>query len=93
MESQNEYATVQVVSIDGRPIAASKKLLVQAGTTERLTGFESKPVEFEFEKRRVKGEEILNTGHPPRLIANAADERKATSGRGRRPFLSGSRYM
>jgi hypothetical protein len=72
IDSQNDYATVQVVSMDGKPIATSKKLLVQIGTTERLTGYETKPVEFQFEKQKVKGEEITNTGHPPRLIANTS---------------------
>ena len=61
-----EYATVQVVSMDGQPIAASKKLLVQVGTTERLTEFATRPAEFEHDKQKVKGEEITNTGHPPK---------------------------
>jgi hypothetical protein len=70
IESENDYATVQVVAMDGKPIATSKKLLVQVGTTERLTGFATQPTEFEFQKRKVKGEEITSTGKPPRLVAN-----------------------
>ncbi len=69
IDSQNDYATVQVVSMDEQPIATSKKLLIQAGTTERLTGWETKPVVFEFEKQKIEGEQVTNTGKPPRLVA------------------------
>jgi hypothetical protein len=68
--SDNHYATVQVVSMDAKPISASKKVLVQVGTTSRLTNWESKPTEFDFEKQKVKGEVIVNTGVPPWRVEN-----------------------
>ena len=68
--SENDYATVQVVSMDGAPLATSKSILVQVGTTARLTGWETKPAEVEFDKQKVKGEQIVNTGTPPWRVAD-----------------------
>ena len=67
--SGDEYATVQIVSLDGEPLATSGRILVQVGTTARLTGWETRPVEFDFDKQKVKGEHIVNTGKPPWRIA------------------------
>jgi hypothetical protein len=69
--SDNDYATVQVVSIDGQPLATSARILVQVGTTARLTGWATRPAEFEFDKQNVQGEQIVNTGKPPWRIADA----------------------
>jgi hypothetical protein len=41
IESGNEYGTVHVISLDGQPIASSKKILVQAFTEEKMSGFKS----------------------------------------------------
>ncbi len=68
IDSQNEYASISVVSMDGEPLSISKRILVQVGTTARLTGWETKPVEFDFQKVKIKGEQIVNTGKPPWLI-------------------------
>ena len=70
IQSQNDYATVQVVSIDGQPLAASGKVLVQVGTTARLTGWETRPAEFDFDKQKVAGEQIVNPGTPPWRVAD-----------------------
>lgn len=39
LESRNEYGTVLVVSLDGRPLKDSKKILIQAGTEDRTYGY------------------------------------------------------
>jgi hypothetical protein len=39
IECENEYATVCAVSLDGSPLAAAKRILVQAMTVERPVGF------------------------------------------------------
>jgi hypothetical protein len=39
--SGNEYGTVHVISLDGQPLARAKKILVQAFTEEKMTGFKS----------------------------------------------------
>ncbi len=49
----NAFASVLVVSLDGEPIATSKRLLVQAFTEERPYGY------------RVEGGRITDLGQPP----------------------------
>ena len=43
IDSTNDYATVTVVSMDDRPLAASGKVLIQSGTAARPTGWRTKP--------------------------------------------------
>lgn len=68
--SDNDYVSISVVSLDGKPLSDSRRILIQAGTTARLTGWQTKPVEFEFQKTTIKGEEIVNSGKPPWQIAS-----------------------
>ena len=56
--------------MDRQPLATSKKILVQAGTVARLTGWRSENAEFEFQQQAVSGRRITNTGHPPWLISD-----------------------
>ncbi|MCW8129031.1 MAG: hypothetical protein KIS92_01480 [Planctomycetota bacterium] len=39
IEAKNEYGAIQVISLDGEPLAASKKILIQAFTEEKNYGF------------------------------------------------------
>jgi hypothetical protein len=41
IESHNEYGTVHAISLDGEPLAGSKKILIQAFTEEKMYGFKS----------------------------------------------------
>ena len=41
IESHNEYGAVHVISLDGLPLASSKKILIQAFTEEKMYGFKS----------------------------------------------------
>ena len=70
IQSDNDYATISVVSMDGQSLADSKKVLVQVGTTARLTGWEEKDAKFDFQKQTIEGKQIVNTGTPPWRIAN-----------------------
>ncbi|GAB4167721.1 MAG: hypothetical protein Fur0032_05840 [Terrimicrobiaceae bacterium] len=63
--SSNPYASLVAVSLDGLPLSESRRVLVQTGTTSRLTGFQTRPVRFAVDGREVDGEEILNNGTPP----------------------------
>ncbi len=78
IESQNEYATINVVSLDHRPIADSQRVLIQVVTENRLTGFETKPATFAIGKGEaaysVEGEQIVRIGKPPFRIANTLVE-------------------
>ena len=74
IESENEYATINIVSLDDRPISESKKVLVQVVTVNRLTDFSTKPASFTIGKGdaayEVDGEQIVTVGKPPFRIAN-----------------------
>lgn len=62
IETQNDYAAIQVVSMDDKPLAQSARILVQVGTTARLTNWETRPAD--------KGKErIVATGRPPFQVA------------------------
>jgi hypothetical protein len=37
--SDNEYATIQVISLDGEPLAKSRRMLIQSFTEEKMYGF------------------------------------------------------
>ena len=51
--SGNEYGTVQVISLDGQPLASARRILIQAFTEERMYGF------------AASGGKITDTGHAP----------------------------
>jgi len=69
--SSNEYATVFVVALDNQPLAASRKILVQTGTTARLTGWKTKPAQFKGDgNKMLDGFEIVATGKPPWCIVD-----------------------
>jgi hypothetical protein len=72
LNSGNEYAAVYVVSMDGRPLKSSGKVLVQVGTTARPTGWQAKPADFpsDDKKTTLHGYEVVNTGKMPYQIAN-----------------------
>ena len=53
IESNNEYGTIHLISLDGQPLATSKKILVQAFTEEKMEGF------------RANNGTIADIGHPP----------------------------
>ena len=56
IECASEYASLLVVSLDGEPIPASRRLLVQAVTEERPYGW------------RTEGDRITSVGAPPLLV-------------------------
>ena len=62
----NDYATVLIVAQDDKPLKSSAKILIQAGTVERPTGWKTKPVTVQ----KKAGEEIVDFGHAPWQIVN-----------------------
>ena len=58
----NEYAVIELVSLDGEPIATSTRLLLQVGTPSNRTGWTTQPTRFEHEGRMIDGEKIINLG-------------------------------
>ncbi len=57
IQSGNEYGSVLVISLDGKPLAESGKVLIQAGTEDAPYGFATKKV--------ATGKEITNLGGYP----------------------------
>ncbi|MES2807342.1 MAG: hypothetical protein V4619_01880 [Bacteroidota bacterium] len=67
IRSDNEYATIEVVSIDGKPLSQSNKILLQVGTIFRPTGWAEEPATITEGKQEIKGFRITNTGKMPWL--------------------------
>jgi hypothetical protein len=67
----NDYATVLAVALDDQPLAVSKQILVQVGTTERPTGWKTRPVTLKEGDRARQGEEVVSFGGPPWRIREA----------------------
>lgn len=67
LASGTEYAAIAAVAMDDAPLATSGNILVQVGTTARLTGYQSRPAKFKPEEKagEVEGLEIVDTGAPP----------------------------
>ncbi|NRA36792.1 MAG: hypothetical protein HRU15_01515 [Planctomycetes bacterium] len=59
--SENEYATVLAVSLDGKPISSAKKVFLQITTTCRPYGWKEKPSKIEG----VPAMEITSVGTTP----------------------------
>jgi hypothetical protein len=71
IEASNQYASVSVVSLDGERLRKSHSVMVQVGTVERLTAWQTKPDEIDFNDRKISGLRIVNSGRPPLRIAAA----------------------
>jgi hypothetical protein len=73
IESHNEYAVIQLASLDDAPLAESRKVLVQFGSTARPTGWQTKPAEFDAKEGTARpGEEIVATGTAPWRMTSAS---------------------
>ncbi|MDA3821332.1 MAG: hypothetical protein PF450_01780 [Bacteroidales bacterium] len=68
IETRNEYVTVGLVSMDGLPLAESKKILVQSGTSYLPTDWMEEAAEFESRGDTLQGFKILNTGKMPWVV-------------------------
>lgn len=69
--SGNEYVTVLAVSLDGQPLASSRKVLVQVGTRERPTDWKTRPVQVKVGDTLLAGEKVVSFGKAPWQIAAA----------------------
>ena len=72
IEAANDYAAVLAVSLDGRPLATSTRVLVQVGTTARPTGWKTRPTTIKpKDGAALRGEEILAHGKAPWQVEKA----------------------
>lgn len=74
IRSRNAYGSLVVAPLDGRPIAESKKILVQSGTVSRPAGWIARAREIEAGDERHDGFQIMRLGGEPVLIENTNAE-------------------
>ena len=67
IESKNQYLTIELVSLDGKDIVNSRKILLQIGTIFRPTDWLEEPSLLKQEGKQLKGFKITNTGKMPWL--------------------------
>ena len=65
--SENAYATVLVVSLDGEALSGSRRVLVQVGTRARPTGWVERETTFTGDdgKQTIHGKQVVTTGRMP----------------------------
>jgi hypothetical protein len=82
LSMENDYGSVTVVSLDGKPISTSSKILIQAMTIEQLHGFQATgpgnlsgriqkvgSAPWGVEKYRAEVTFRLRGERPPRVVA------------------------
>jgi len=69
--STNHYAAILVAPLDDQPLATSKKVLVQVGTTARPTGWKTEPAELKVagHEKPIPAERVLDLGAGPWRVA------------------------
>ncbi len=67
---RNAYATIITVSLDGKPIRDSGKVLVQVGTTSRPRGWTVRPTGVRADGKQTDGFQVVNLGQYPWQIEN-----------------------
>jgi hypothetical protein len=71
IRTKNDYATIMVVPLDGKPIRESGQVLVQVGTVARPKGWVARRRTIETDGDRHEGFQIMRLGEAPLMIANA----------------------
>ncbi|MGD0461444.1 MAG: hypothetical protein ABSB74_03045 [Tepidisphaeraceae bacterium] len=70
--SGNEQASILVISMDGRALSESRKVLVQVGTPAHLAGWKQEPADFTGgDQRKYHGWKVVQVGRPPWMIDDA----------------------
>ena len=70
--SRNRQASVLVVSMDGKPLSESGRILVQVGTPARLSGWKEEAAEFSGKNHQMYlGLKIDEIGKPPWMVEGA----------------------
>jgi hypothetical protein len=70
IESSSPYGTVLAISLDSKPLADSRRVLVQLGSVVRPKGFLTERAEIKLpDGQSLAGEKILKTGTAPWTIA------------------------
>lgn len=70
IRSRNDYGSLVLVPLDDRPLAESKKILVQAGTVARPAGWIARERSVEAGGNLHNGFQIMRKGGDPVLVEN-----------------------
>ncbi|MGV3616241.1 MAG: hypothetical protein ACO1SV_12980 [Fimbriimonas sp.] len=71
-QSKNEYGAALAISMDGKPVKTSAKVLVQFGTRSRPTEWADRPVAVDLDGgKKTPGYEVVNYGKAPWQVAQA----------------------
>jgi len=70
VNSENDYAVVNVVSMDEKTLDESSEVLIQIGTVYRPTGWRESEASFEHRGETIQGFRVDNTGEMPWKGAN-----------------------
>ncbi|MCX7798814.1 MAG: hypothetical protein N2109_00545 [Fimbriimonadales bacterium] len=68
---QNRFASILAVSLDDKPLAESRRVLVQVGTRSRPTDWQERAVRFEAGGATFDGFEVVNYGRAPWRVESA----------------------
>jgi hypothetical protein len=71
VESDNDYASVTIVSLDGEPLSESRHILVQVGTPSHPTGWRTRSVDPDRHGDHGETFEVISTGRMPWLVEPA----------------------
>ncbi len=84
IEAGNDYASIMVVSLDGKPLGESARILIQAATKDRPSGFETQP--------RGEYRRITDLGGYPLIVRRIDAKVTIPAGRARATVLDGNGY-
>lgn len=85
--SANEYITLGAVSMDGKPLAESREILLQSGTSYRPSGWEEEAAVYTLKNDSVEGFLIKDTGRMPWLADATRAEIRLKNTEIKRAFL------
>ena len=68
--SENIYASVLIVSLDGEALSESRRVLVQVGARARPTGWAQRSATFKGDdgKQTYQGKQVVTTGKMPWIV-------------------------
>jgi hypothetical protein len=74
LRSENPYASVLIVSMDGEILSRSRRVLVQVGTRARPTGWVERGARFSADngRRTIDGKQIVSLGRMPWAVEDTS---------------------
>ncbi|MEZ5665207.1 MAG: hypothetical protein R3E94_17000 [Burkholderiaceae bacterium] len=72
LRADNAFGALMAVSLDGEPLAQSRRVLLQYATRSRPTGWQDRPVTLDLEDGvRLPGREVVSYGQAPWRVEQA----------------------